>query len=216
MNSKNKLQEYCQKKKIELPKYSFIIKDDNFISSVIFNNKTYTGNPCKKKIDAELHVASIALEDINAVSNIDKKENKIDKKEDKKDNINMWINHLYPKLIENASLKDSSETKKMIFLCFLHKNNVEYYEDFDLSKEDIKLYDDYVNMGDTIIKYHQLFKSKEDKCYLKLKKYVLCSDISDDELNDVMKKYICITHVLGGDVVGLMKLLGLIIDNKKF
>ena len=215
MNSKNKLQEYCQKKKIELPKYSFIIKDDNFISSVIFNNKTYTGNPCKKKIDAELNVASIALEDINAVSNIDK----IDKKEDKKDvlkhdNLNIWINHLYPKLIDNASLKDNAETKKMLFMCFLYKNNMEYYEGFDLSKED--KYDDYINMGDIIIKYHQLFKSKEDKCYLKLKKYVICSDISDDELNNIMKKYICITHVLGGDVVGLMRLLGLIIDNKKF
>ena len=64
MNDKNKLQEFCQKHKLLLPKY-IPTYDNGFISSVTitYNENTYhtKGNVCTKKKAAELSAATMML-----------------------------------------------------------------------------------------------------------------------------------------------------------
>lgn len=73
MNSKNLLQEYCQKNRLLFPIYeSERIQDGLFISKVKVCGKEYIGKPKDKKKEAERSVATEAYNDICA-ENLKKK-----------------------------------------------------------------------------------------------------------------------------------------------
>lgn len=64
ISSKNSLQEYAQKNKIELPKYTCSNVDGLWVAYLSFNLKTYTSDPHLNKVSAEKQVADIALQDL--------------------------------------------------------------------------------------------------------------------------------------------------------
>jgi hypothetical protein len=68
MNAKNQLQIYCQRGKLELPKYSYVQDQDTkmWYSTVEIISETgaisrYTGDPQAKKVAADISAASAAL-----------------------------------------------------------------------------------------------------------------------------------------------------------
>jgi len=64
ISSKNSLQEYAQKNKLELPKYTCSNIDGLWVANLLFNLKTYTSDPYFNKVSAEKQVADIALQDL--------------------------------------------------------------------------------------------------------------------------------------------------------
>jgi len=65
--AKNKLQEHFQRLSLPLPTYHTTRRDDDFSTVVtLHGGKTYNGYPKKRKIDAELSAAMIALQDLTA------------------------------------------------------------------------------------------------------------------------------------------------------
>lgn len=74
MNSKNLLQEYCQRNNYPLPEYQTrSAGNDFFISTVLVcGNAAYTGDPASRKKDAEMNAATKAYQSICA-ENLEKK-----------------------------------------------------------------------------------------------------------------------------------------------
>ena len=75
MNDKNKLQEFCQKHKLLLPKYKQLPCNNGFISSVTitYNENTYhtKGNVCTKKKTSELSAATTMLGVIRKIKKLE-------------------------------------------------------------------------------------------------------------------------------------------------
>lgn len=67
-NAKNRLQEYCQQKRISLPRYNTReVSLQKFRSTVILLDKRYTGSVTAKKATAEISAAEGMLKLINTV-----------------------------------------------------------------------------------------------------------------------------------------------------
>ena len=62
MSYKNHLQEYCQKNKIELPKYETFRENGVFVCTVNVAGNSYKSSGCKTKKGSEQNVARVALQ----------------------------------------------------------------------------------------------------------------------------------------------------------
>lgn len=114
MNSKNKLQELCQKNSMGMPHYHSIENRNGFKSIVKLENIIYEGTWALTKKESEMKCASVALEQLE--------KSIIEKPDELYELLDNWINNGYRTVLILSGFKDNNNTKYLLTCAFIHSS----------------------------------------------------------------------------------------------